>query len=925
MGIWYRAGTVSVANGSPNVAGALTVWSVYVRPGDRMRFEGSELSYEVLSVPSNTSIILATNFAGTTIVDGAYEIEPSSYRHQIPSDVLEQLRNVLANQTDVFETDGPPLAALGGDKSLAFDPAAREYYRKVDGVWGDAIPLRGADYGGTSTSTETIGLGSRVFVTSEFLAYQAGSRVRVASSASPANWIEGTVASFVDGTLTVTADLVNGTGTFASWNLSLAGELGLTGGQQGLKYAYSNNTAASDPGAGVLKLNNATLSAATVLYISETDANAASIAALIATWDDSTTTALRGTLTIVKDSDPSIYAVYGITSVLTDAGGYDSFTIAYIAGNGAFTNADVVKVQFARTGDNGARGTPGGEAEQYTYSATTTDEDPGSGIIRFNDAALASATMAYVDLLSAGGVDVTAWLDTIGDSTSPNRAVLRVSRNDSPQANFALFYITAVTSATGYRKLVLTYITGAGTLNTTAGNTLVAISRVGDKGTTGNTGAAGLSAGIPFTFSTTTAMADPGPGVIRFNNATLASVTAIAVDDASAASGNPDVSAAVLSWDDSTNLTHRGYLLVKALVAPQNYALFAITGGTTDESGWSQLAVALVSASGAFADTDPIIVEFTRTGNVGIDGTDGVDGVTFIWRGAYSGATAYDENDVVLDNNSSWIALQATTGNAPPTLPTTINTYWQLVAAKGTDGAGTGDVVGPASSIDDYIAVFDGTTGKLLKSGGQTIANAISTAVASALAAVRDSVGSAFDTLAEIATELALKAYASLTLTAGGGLTGGGDLSGDRTFAVGQGTGIVVNADDVAVDKASAANVRAAASNKVVTTDLVETASAFVTLTDAAPVAVDWDAGINFQVTVTANRQIGNPTNGQQGTWRTIYVLGNDATGRTITFGNQFTGEVPTITDCDSGRHYLLMIYCVSATQFVVSSKRALG
>ena len=40
---------------------------------------------------------------------------------------------------------------------------------------------------------------------------------------------------------------------------------------------------------------------------------------------------------------------------------------------------------------------------------------------------------------------------------------------------------------------------------------------------------------------------------------------------------------------------------------------------------------------------------------------------------------------------------------------------------------------------------------------------------------------------------------ATRTLTAGAGLTGGGDLSADRTFAVGAGLGITVNADDVAL------------------------------------------------------------------------------------------------------------------------------
>lgn len=37
-------------------------------------------------------------------------------------------------------------------------------------------------------------------------------------------------------------------------------------------------------------------------------------------------------------------------------------------------------------------------------------------------------------------------------------------------------------------------------------------------------------------------------------------------------------------------------------------------------------------------------------------------------------------------------------------------------------GGGSGDVVGPASSVADHVALFDGTTGKLLKDGGKTIA-----------------------------------------------------------------------------------------------------------------------------------------------------------------------------------------------------------
>lgn len=52
------------------------------------------------------------------------------------------------------------------------------------------------------------------------------------------------------------------------------------------------------------------------------------------------------------------------------------------------------------------------------------------------------------------------------------------------------------------------------------------------------------------------------------------------------------------------------------------------------------------------------------------------------------------------------------------------------------------------------------------------------------------------------ATQTALDAKVATTrqVISGGGLTGGGDLSADRTLAVGAGTGITVNADDIAVN-----------------------------------------------------------------------------------------------------------------------------
>lgn len=54
---------------------------------------------------------------------------------------------------------------------------------------------------------------------------------------------------------------------------------------------------------------------------------------------------------------------------------------------------------------------------------------------------------------------------------------------------------------------------------------------------------------------------------------------------------------------------------------------------------------------------------------------------------------------------------------------------WQVLFSP----SGSGDVVGPASSVDEQIAVFDGITGKLIKDGGITIADLIAMIPAAAI------------------------------------------------------------------------------------------------------------------------------------------------------------------------------------------------
>lgn len=65
---------------------------------------------------------------------------------------------------------------------------------------------------------------------------------------------------------------------------------------------------------------------------------------------------------------------------------------------------------------------------------------------------------------------------------------------------------------------------------------------------------------------------------------------------------------------------------------------------------------------------------------------------------------------------------------------------------------------------------------------------------------ISNSAAIATSKIAGLDTALTGKASTATDLTAGAGLTGGGTIAANRTFAVGAGTGIIVNADDVAVN-----------------------------------------------------------------------------------------------------------------------------
>ena len=135
------------------------------------------------------------------------------------------------------------------------------------------------------------------------------------------------------------------------------GDEGVAGLAGGIEFDFDSSTdTASDPGAGDVRFNNATLSSATELAISYTGAatGGPDFENFIKSWDDSTTTSNRGQITLKEAADPQNYAVFRITSAITDGATYGRFTVAHVSSNGSWTNGDTLSVEFVATGNAGA-------------------------------------------------------------------------------------------------------------------------------------------------------------------------------------------------------------------------------------------------------------------------------------------------------------------------------------------------------------------------------------------------------------------------------------------------------------------------------------------------------------------------------------------------------------------------------------------
>ena len=587
-----------------------------------------------------------------------------------------------------------------------------------------------ANLTGTSvTSISLSAVGTKTFTTQSGKTFPAGSILLATSDANPdTHWMTVRVTSYSGGTLQCTVLAFAGSGSRADWTIRHAGYPAFAG----TRYIWSTNTTATDPTAGVVKMN-AVPGSATALYISETDFDANSLGSWLATWDDSTSP-IKGRLYISQPTSRANFSVVDISGTLTDNGTWDTFTIAPVASGGTLAEGAIVSLLYLPQGNIGSTGPAGA-----SYAATSTTSlaiGTGSGKAFTTQSGLAYQSGARVRATDA-----------------------------SNNANWMEGLVASYVGTTLTIDVDLT--NGSGTI----ANWRINIS--GERGAIGGTGATGDDGGFKYQFNSGTA-GDPGSGKFRFNNATFMSATIFAISETD---GNAGAQGSFLSTIDDGAGTNKCLVFAIKQGGGGSYC-FHITSTLTDQGTYNEFSISPIGTSGSISNNDVFHLLFVplERGPAGSTGTPGpttaptwifdtgtsdADPGTNKWR--LNNATAASATKVFVNKTGpgsadlsafidSWddstntshrgdlfiVQADDPTKYILATIGTVVDdgTYFDVtitpdpnspggfgsnkecafaIYRAGNAGAGSGDVVGPASVTDGRFALFDGSTGKLIK------------------------------------------------------------------------------------------------------------------------------------------------------------------------------------------------------------------
>ena len=239
-------------------------------------------------------------------------------------------------------------------------------------------------------------------------------------------------------------------------------------------------------------------------------------------------------------------------------------------------------------------------------------------------AAAASETAAETAETNAETAETNAETAETNAETAKTAAETAETNAETAETNASTSASAASTSASAASTSASAASTSASAASTSASNASTSASNASTSET--NTTSAVGALAWKYTFDSSTSMNDPGAGDIRFDNATIASVTNLAMDATSADTGNPDISDLIASIDDGSNDTHEGYITIRKSGTPATFACYSVTGAVVDNTGWLQVPVTHVASNGTISNTDTLYISFIRTGAKGATGATGPAG-----------------------------------------------------------------------------------------------------------------------------------------------------------------------------------------------------------------------------------------------------------------------------------------------------------
>lgn len=243
-----------------------------------------------------------------------------------------------------------------------------------------------------------------------------------------------------------------------------------------------------------------------------------------------------------------------------------------------------------------------------------------SGTARSSSATFTETIIAgSTQTIAFTGSGFTGTLDSVTVTPAVGRGYTIVPPTGYTISGTSLTFNTAPATGTG------NILVSAPLLSVGAASSAAAAAQASESAALAAADIAVSASGFTYDYDTDTTASDPGTGVLRFNNATLASATALYISETT--KDSQAIGGEIATWDDSTSTIH-GKLRMFQQANPAIFALFNVTGTLTDNGTWDTLTVAYVTGSGSFSDNDDVTIQYIRNGDKGDTGATGPTGAT---------------------------------------------------------------------------------------------------------------------------------------------------------------------------------------------------------------------------------------------------------------------------------------------------------